>query len=66
VVRRIERLRRQRLGSHRIAWMLGMARSTVHRVLQRLGLERLCRLDPKPAANRYEWPAPADLLHRSS
>jgi transposase InsO family protein len=63
IVRRIERLRRQRLGSHRIAWVLGLARSTVHRVLCRLGLQRLSRLDPKPAANRYEWPVPGDLVH---
>jgi transposase InsO family protein len=63
MVRRIERLRRQRLGSHRIAWVLQLARSTVYRVLRRLGLERLSRLEPRPAANRYEWPAPGDLLH---
>jgi transposase InsO family protein len=62
-VRRIERLRRQRLGSHRIAWMLGLARSTVYRVLRRLGLGRLPRLEPRPDPNRYEWPTPGDLLH---
>ncbi len=48
LVRRIEQLRRRRLGSHRIAWMLKMARSTVYRVLRRLGLERLSRLEPRP------------------
>ncbi|MGH3028436.1 MAG: IS481 family transposase [Gaiellaceae bacterium] len=63
MVRRIERLRRQRLGSHRIAWMLHLARSTVYRVLRRLGLERLSRLEPRPDPNRYEWPCPGDLLH---
>ena len=63
VVRRIRRLRAQRLGSHRIAWMLGLARSTVYRVLRRLGLGRLPRLEPRPEPNRYEWPAPGDLLH---
>jgi transposase len=63
LVGRIEDLRRQRLGSHRIAWMLGMARSTVYKVLRRLGLSRLSRLEPRPAPNRYEWPAPGDLLH---
>ena len=62
-VRRIARLRRQRLGSHRIAWMLGLARSTVYRVLRRLGLGRLPRLEPRPDPNRYEWPVPGDLLH---
>jgi transposase InsO family protein len=63
ITRRIERLRRRRLGSHRIAWVLKMARSTVYRVLCRLGLQRLSRLEPRPPANRYEWPAPGDLLH---
>ena len=63
LVRRIEHLRRQRLGSHRIAWMLHLARSTVYRVLRRLGLGRLPRLEPRPDPNRYEWPAPGDLLH---
>lgn len=63
VVREIERLRRQRLGSHRIAWMLHLARSTVYRVLRRLGLQRLSRLEPRPDPNRYEWPHPGDLLH---
>lgn len=63
VVRRIRRLRGRRLGSHRIAWMLGLARSTVYRVLRRLGLGRLPRLEPRPDPNRYEWPVPGDLLH---
>jgi transposase InsO family protein len=63
VVGRIEKLRRQRLGSHRIAWMLGLARSTVYRVLRRLGLQRLSRLEPRADPKRYEWPVPGDLLH---
>lgn len=63
MVHRIERLRAQRLGSHRIAWMLGLARSTVYRVLRRLGLGRLPRLEPRPDPHRYEWPIPGDLLH---
>jgi transposase InsO family protein len=62
-VRQIERLRRQRLGSHRIAWTLHLARSTVYRVLRRLGLGRLPRLEPRPDPHRYEWPVPGDLLH---
>jgi transposase InsO family protein len=63
LVRAIERLRRRRFGSHRIAWTLGIARSTVYVVLRRLGLANLRRLEPKPSPNRYEWPAPGDLLH---
>lgn len=63
VVRRIERLRRQRMGSHRIAWMLGLARSTVYVVLRRLGLHRLGSLEPPAEPRRYEWPDPGDLVH---
>lgn len=63
VVREIEELRRQRLGSHRIGWMLGLARSTVYAVLRRLGLGRLSALEPRPDPRRYEWPHPGDLLH---
>ena len=63
LVRRIEELRRQRLGSHRIGWMLGIARSTVYVVLRRLGLGRLSALEPRPDPHRYEWPCPGDLLH---
>jgi transposase InsO family protein len=43
--------------------MLHLARSTVYRVLRRLGLGRLPRLEPRPDTNRYEWPHPGDLLH---
>jgi transposase InsO family protein len=35
----------------------------VYRVLSRLGLARLPRLQPRPDPNRYEWPAPGDLAH---
>jgi transposase InsO family protein len=63
LVGRIEQLRRARLGSHRIAWTLGIARSTVYKVLRRLGLQRLSRLEPRPDPHRYEWPVPGDLLH---
>jgi len=55
---------RFRAGPHRLGWMLGLARSTVYAVLRRLGLNRLRRLDPRPASGpRYVWPQPGDLLH---
>ena len=67
VERRIERLRRRRkLGPERIGWRLGMAGSTVYRVLCRLGLNRLAWLDrPTGRVIRrlYEHPRPGDLLH---
>lgn len=66
VERRIERLRRQlKLGPVRIGGRLGLAASTVYRVLRRLGLHRLAWLD-RPTGRvvrRYEHAAPGDLLH---
>jgi transposase InsO family protein len=63
-VRAIERLRRRdRIGPHRIGWILGVAASTVYAILRRLGLGRLRRLEPRPKVIRYEWPAPGDLVH---
>ncbi len=40
-----------------------LPRSTVTRVLQRAGLNRVSRLDPPAVIQRYEWPAAGDLLH---
>jgi transposase len=50
---RIEELRRQRWTGARIAMQLGLSPATVHRVLQRLGLERLRNLDVRPVAEGY-------------
>ena len=51
-------------GPHRIAWALGLARSTVYAVLRRFGLNRLDRLHRVSRQTvRYEHPAPGDLLH---
>jgi transposase InsO family protein len=64
--RRIERLRRRlKLGPVRIAYRVGLAPSTVYRVLRRLGLHRLRWLD-RPTGRmirRYEHTAPGDLVH---
>ncbi len=61
---RIERLRRrQRLTGAEIAVRLHMPRSTVAAVLKRRGLERLSRLEPRPAVVRYERDRPGELLH---
>jgi transposase InsO family protein len=66
VERRIELLRRRlKLGPARIAYRLGLASSTVYRVLRRLGLQRLSWLD-RPTGQvirRYEHPTPGDLVH---
>ena len=45
----IERLRHERRTGPAVAHILGLAVSTVGLVLRRLGLNRLDRLDPKPA-----------------
>ncbi len=63
---RVERLRRrEKLGPARIAHRLGMAASTVYRVLCRLRLNRVSWLD-RPSGEvirRYEHNGPGDLLH---
>jgi transposase InsO family protein len=59
----IERLRRLRLTSTRIAAQLQMAVSTVGAVLCRLGLNRLARLGPPEAPNRYERRRAGELVH---
>jgi transposase InsO family protein len=66
VERRIEQLRRRlKLGPVRIGYRLGLAASTVYRVLRRLGLHRLAWLD-RPTGRvlrRYEHAHPGDLVH---
>jgi transposase InsO family protein len=59
----IERLRRLRFTSTRIAAELRMAVSTVGAVLARLGLNRLSRLEPPEPPNRYERRHPGELVH---
>jgi transposase InsO family protein len=59
----IERLRRERWTGMRIALQLGVSPATVSRVLRRLKLSRIRDLEPRLPPNRYEHPAPGDLLH---
>ncbi|MHB8377667.1 MAG: IS481 family transposase [Dehalococcoidia bacterium] len=65
VVSAIEALRRERAwGPHRIAYALGIARSTVYAVLHRLGLHRLASLHRSTReVIRYERERPGELLH---
>jgi transposase InsO family protein len=60
---RIERLRRLRMTSTRIAAELRMAVSTVGAVLRRLGLHRVSRLEPLEPPNRYCRRHPGELIH---
>ena len=65
-VRRIVRLRmRRKLGPVGIGHELGIAASTVHRVLTRCRLHRLSHVDRVTGepVRRYEHPAAGDLLH---
>lgn len=56
-------LRRQRRCYRHISQEAGVSESTVSRVLQRAGLNRLSALDPAPPVQRYTHQAPGDLLH---
>jgi transposase InsO family protein len=55
----------RRWGPARIAYLLGLHPSTVHRVLARYRLARLRWLDRATgrAVRRYEWARPGDLVH---
>jgi transposase InsO family protein len=62
IVRRILQWRRRRLGPARIAPLVGVSATTVHRVLTRAGQACLPR-PPRPPARRYEKSRPGELLH---
>ena len=55
--------RQTRATAWEISARVGVPRSTVTRVLQRAGLNRVSRLDPPAVIQRYEWPAAGDLVH---
>jgi transposase InsO family protein len=55
--------RQTRATAWEISQRVGVPRSTVTRVLQRAGLNRVSRLDPPPVIQRYEWPQAGDLVH---
>ena len=69
--RRIISLRlNRRWGPHRIAYHLGLARSTVGRILTRYDMPRLREVDQatglavhRPAPVRYEKTSPGELVH---
>ena len=64
IVRRIERLRRRRLTAVEIAAVVGRSVATVARILRRLGLNRLWRIDSvAEPPRRYEHARPGALVH---
>ena len=56
-------LRRTRASAWEISRALRVPRSTVTRVLARVGLNRVALLEPPALVQRYEWPHVGDLLH---
>lgn len=60
---RIIRLRRERRTYRQIAQLTGVGSSTIGRVHQRAGLNRLSVLDPVRPDNRYVYDKPGGLLH---
>jgi transposase InsO family protein len=64
-VRRVLRARRRhRQGPHRLAWRLGMPRSTIYGVLRRHGLSRLADTDrASGVVVRYQREHPGELVH---
>jgi transposase InsO family protein len=61
-IEKIERLRRQRWTGKQIAAEAGVSPATVSRVLRRLGLNKLCALEPEPV-RRYARENPGELVH---
>jgi transposase InsO family protein len=56
--------RRHRQGPHRLAWRLGMARSTIYGVLARHGVSRLAHTDrASGVVVRYQREHPGELVH---
>ena len=56
--------RRHRQGPHRLAWRLGMARSTIYGVLRRHGQSRLAHADrASGVVVRYQREHPGELVH---
>ncbi len=63
VIDQVIQRRRSRQTYRQIAEALGVAQSTVGRILKRAGLNRLSALEPPPPDNRYEYDTPGGLLH---
>ena len=55
--------RQTRATAWEISHRTGVPRSTVTKVLQRAGLQRVAHLEPPRPVQRYEWAQAGDLLH---
>ncbi len=63
LVEKVVALRRLSYNGWRIGRELGLSPATVSRILRRARLSRWRDLNPLPPVQRYEHPAPGDLLH---
>jgi transposase InsO family protein len=61
--RRVLELRQRHLTGLEISQTVGLPKSTVGRLLRKAGVGRLRALIPPVPVQRYELPAPGDLLH---
>jgi transposase InsO family protein len=59
----VEALRRQRCTGKQIAAQLAISSASVSRILRRLGLNKLCALEPAEPVRRYERERPGELIH---
>ena len=62
-IRQIFALRRERQTGDEIALRLVLCRSSIFRVLRKLGCSKLSSLEPKEPVQRYQWEKPGQMLH---
>jgi transposase InsO family protein len=60
---RVIELRRGHMPGYQIAHRTGLSPASVSRILRRARLSRWRELNPPPPVQRYEHPAPGDLVH---
>jgi transposase InsO family protein len=63
ITERVVQLRRECVAGYEIARRTGASPATVSRILRRARLSRWRDLYPPPPVQRYEHPAPGDLIH---
>ena len=61
--KRIIKLRWRRLTMTHIAQLTGVSKSTVSRLLKKVGLSRLHLIEPPPPVRRYQRDNPGEMIH---
>lgn len=59
----VARLRRRHYTGKQIAGQLKLSPATVSRILKRLGLNRICALEPVAPVRRHERARPGEMIH---